>query len=501
MVHEIFVGFVGKRDPFREDGSDGPFLTCLKHERFKEVSHILCLVSKDTDSYRRAQSLQREILKHRFCSVEILTLQIDDPTDLLSIYRELRTTLKMKLKNYFNHKLYFFLSSGTPQMQMALLLLASSREIPATLIYQPDPKFSSFPREINLESDIFPQIRPPLSTPSSYISELPQEVIETAESLGIFIGKNSQFRQAVYELYQFAKNKQSVLILGETGTGKEVFAQLYRQFSPYKDMAFRSINITAIPRELFEAELFGYVKGAFTGANKDNPGLVEEAQNGILFLDEVGDLDLTLQVKLLRFIETGEYKRLGSNKIQKAENLICIFATNKNLKELVKRGQFREDLYYRISSKIVHIPPLRERLDDLPALVNFLLEQIAKNLGKTFIITDEAMEKLTFYHYPGNIRELKGILERACSLSSNYRITPDLIEFPEKDTTSHPRELLPEKPYEGFNLEKTCEEIKDWYYRLAYTLSQGKPVQASRLLGCSYANVIKRWKKIGLYDE
>ena len=208
-----------------------------------------------------------------------------------------------------------------------------------------------------------------------------------------------------------------VLITGETGVGKELFAKTLWKLSRRWNGPFLAINCSAVPPELFEAELFGYERGAFTGASTSKAGLIEMAKGGVLFLDEVGDLPLVLQPKLLRVLQEKKVRRLGSTKEVPCDfRLIC--ATNKDIKSLVKEGLFREDLYYRISVVHIHIPPLRERKEDIPILLNCIVGNLSTEMGKRIRgYTRDFLEKVLSYSWPGNVREMENMLRRAIALS------------------------------------------------------------------------------------
>lgn len=498
-MEEIFVSFVGRRDPFTEEGREGPVLTCLSSERFRDLKKIILFHTRDRVSSRRAKELELEILKRLDAEVQIQELPLEDPTDLVGIYRELRAFFLRRNRQFPQSRYVYFLSSGTPQMQFSFLLLAGSGEFEGILIYQPDPRYGKPLTEIRLDHEPLPRISPPAHSPEPIeIPHLPEEVLREAEACGIYVGKSPAFRKALAELYAFARDERNVLLLGETGSGKELMASLYHRLSPRRDRRLIAINVTNLPETLFESELFGHIKGAFTGAHADKPGLIEEARDGILFLDEIGELKPDLQAKLLRLIENREYRKVGSTKIERAENVIFIFATNRNLKEEVRKGTFREDLFHRLYHFRIYIPPLRERREDIEGLTKHFLRLISQKCGRDITISDEALEKLKNYSFPGNIRELKSLLERASSLATGGIIYPQHLEL---ESEKHPRELLPHLPYEGFDLNRTCEQIREWYYRKAYFLSRGSPTRAGRLLSCTHASVIKYWKKLGLLPQ
>jgi DNA-binding NtrC family response regulator len=225
------------------------------------------------------------------------------------------------------------------------------------------------------------------------------------------------------------KTNITVSISGETGTGKELIAKAIHYNSKRKNKPFVAVNITAIPDTLIESELFGYEKGAFTGAMTRRIGKFEEAEGGTIFLDEIGEMDLSLQAKLLRVLQEREITRIGGNQTVKLDVRLLV-ATHKDLAEEVKAGKFREDLYYRLLGLPVHLPPLRERGNDVILVAKYFLDQFAKdNQLNKFKIVQEAQEKLLTYPFPGNIRELKSIVELAAVMAENGEIRPQDITF------------------------------------------------------------------------
>lgn len=246
------------------------------------------------------------------------------------------------------------------------------------------------------------------------------------------IGMNAKLMSIIETARQAARFNIPVTIEGDSGTGKELFAKAIHYNSNRADAPFVCVNCSAIPENLLESELFGYEKGAFSGAYSSKKGLFEEADTGTLFLDEIGDMDPRLQVKILRFLQTGEIQKLGSNKVKKVDVRI-IAATNRNLTNLMKEGRFREDLYYRINVIPLHLPPLRERKDDIPLLIKHFLKKFGTSLNKIIkSLTPKAYDLLVSYDYPGNIRELENIIKRALVLEEGEQITighlPDNIK-------------------------------------------------------------------------
>lgn len=245
-----------------------------------------------------------------------------------------------------------------------------------------------------------------------------------------YIKGNSQAMQRVFELCERTVHTNiNVVITGETGTGKEVVAKAIHYNSNRGKNPFVALNVAAIPRELIESEMFGYEKGAFTGAEKAKAGKFEEAHKGTIFLDEIGELDITVQAKLLRVLQEREVTRLGSNKAFSFDARILV-ATHKNLLEEVKAGRFREDLYYRLMGISIDLPPLRERDGDVLVLSNLFIKEFCKsNHIPKKELSDEAIKKLKAYPFPGNVRELKAVIEIAVVMSDGDRISADNIQF------------------------------------------------------------------------
>lgn len=227
------------------------------------------------------------------------------------------------------------------------------------------------------------------------------------------IGRSTAFQHMLTMVARVAPSMATVLLLGESGTGKELVARAVHEASPRAARALVPVDCSSLPENLFESELFGHERGAFTGANAARSGLVEAASGGTLFLDEVGDIPLTMQVKLLRLLETGTYRRVGSSE-QRHADIRVVSATHRNLEEMVALGKFREDLYYRLSTFPIHLPPLRERRDDIALLTLTLLERVAGQ--RKLKISSSAQQLLNIQNYPGNVRELRNLLERSALL-------------------------------------------------------------------------------------
>jgi two-component system response regulator AtoC len=262
-----------------------------------------------------------------------------------------------------------------------------------------------------------------------YMGELIQEISSPEERRlkgRRMVGKTPPFLACMDQLKMVASAEAPVLLQGETGTGKELAANFIHQNSVRREQPFLTVDCTVLTESLFETEVFGHARGAFTGSVGERIGMYEQADGGTLFLDEVGELPLSQQAKLLRVLESGQYRRVGGRKGRKADvRIIC--ATNRHLWDHVKAGQFREDLYYRIACLAVRLPPLRERLDDIGLLASSLLELISRTMSRKFELTPDAIEQLQQYNYPGNVRELRNILFIGATHSSKGKIDDKTI--------------------------------------------------------------------------
>ncbi len=263
-----------------------------------------------------------------------------------------------------------------------------------------------------------------------------QEEIKLAYNYENIIGQSDEINYVLYKVEQIAASDTTVLVLGETGTGKELVARAIHGQGLRKDRALVKMNCAALPSNLIESELFGHEKGAFTGAHARRLGRFEIANGATLFLDEIGELPLELQSKLLQVIQTGEFERLGSSRTIKVDVRI-IAATNRDLEEEVRKGLFRDDLWYRLNIFPITVPPLRNRANDIPLLVDYYVEKISKRLGKSIeMIPVSVMDLLQQYHWPGNVRELENVLERAVINSSGPKLRlVDELKRPDKALT------------------------------------------------------------------
>ncbi|MGI9533523.1 MAG: sigma-54 interaction domain-containing protein, partial [Thermodesulfobacteriota bacterium] len=258
-----------------------------------------------------------------------------------------------------------------------------------------------------------------------------KEEIKSENNFEEIIGANNSLKEVINKVKMVANTDATVLIRGETGTGKEIISRCIHDLSERKERSLIKVNCPAIPSSLIESELFGHEKGAFTGALIKKIGKFELANGGTIFLDELGDLPFDAQAKLLRFLQEREFERVGGNETYKVDVRV-IAATNRNLEEAVKEGKFRSDLFYRLNVFPIEVPPLRERVEDIPALGNYFMNKYSKRIGKLIdCISEETIKKLMEYSWPGNIRELENIIERAVILC-----TEDVLHISENLVTS-----------------------------------------------------------------
>ncbi|OMH41006.1 sigma-54-dependent transcriptional regulator [Desulfurobacterium indicum] len=287
----------------------------------------------------------------------------------------------------------------------------------------------------------------------------------------------------------FAKADAPVLITGESGTGKEVIARYIHKESGRKGK-FVPVNCTSIPENLFESELFGYEKGAFSGAVKSKPGLIEEADGGTLFLDEIGDLSLSLQAKLLRFLQEKEVRRVGGLETKKVDVKV-VAATNRNLEDLVKEGKFREDLFYRLNVLRVKIPPLKQRKEDILELSGYFINRFSRKYGKQIALSSEAIDLLLSYDFPGNVRELENILHRAV-LVADGEIKPEHLGINKKESVFSC--VLPP----GKRLPDYIDEIEKAILLNALEEANFVQTRAAKLLGIDEKSLRYKRKKYGI---
>jgi two-component system, NtrC family, response regulator AtoC len=317
-------------------------------------------------------------------------------------------------------------------------------------------------------------------------NQLLQQALVMQETPSEIIARSPQFKTILSLIRKIAPTDSTVLIQGESGTGKELIASAIWQRSKRSRLPFMALNCAAFSENLIESELFGHEKGAFTNAYQAKPGLVEVADKGTLFLDEIAEMPLGLQANLLRFLDSGEYRRVGGNKTLTVDTRV-IAATNKNLSDLIAMGHFREDLYYRLNVININIPPLRERREDIPELADFFLKKYSRKLSKSISGFQPAvLDLLQTYDWPGNVRELENIIERAVILCDSEKMGREEISLPAvhavKDSRANP----------------SLEEMEKDHILKVLHEADGNQSKASQMLGIDRKTLYLKLKKYGI---
>ena len=324
--------------------------------------------------------------------------------------------------------------------------------------------------------------------------------LDGAVSFGNMIAKSKEMLKVFALIRKVANTPANVLILGESGTGKELVARAVHDMSERKGKAFVAINCGGIPETLLESELFGYMKGAFTGAYADRPGLFEVARGGTIFLDEIGELPIILQVKLLRAVQEKTFRRVGGSEDIRVDVRI-ISATNQDLSQKVKDGAFREDLFYRLNVIPIQMPPLRKRKEDIPILARHFIEKYSRQFGKEIRkISSYALELLMDYQFPGNVRELENIIERSVAMEQSNIILPEnlVLSGGEKDEQNKGLDL--ELPDEGIHLDAEMARLERHLIEKALQKAKGTKTKAAQLLNMSRDALNYRIEKLDIRE-
>src|SRR5579871_5808725 len=328
------------------------------------------------------------------------------------------------------------------------------------------------------------------------VRKLRDENRELREALGQkyqfenIIGRSQAMQEIFATVARVAGTRATILLAGESGVGKDMIARAIHQHSPRKDRPFVKINCASIPENLMESELFGYEKGAFTGANTSKAGKFEAADTGTAFLDEIGEVPPLIQVKLLRVLQEREFERLGSNKTMHTDVRV-IAATNVDLRTALEQGTFREDLYYRLNVVPINIPPLRERKEDIP----YLVEHFAKKFNGQ--ISESALERLMSYHWPGNVRELENVVERSVLLAPGARVEAEDVKIDTGGHRSRPAAAADNFLPEGMTLDTYEQHL----IREALKRASGNKSQAARLLGLTRNALRYRLAQMGIEES
>ncbi len=481
---EIMAQVRGER---AKNGDLGPIKTLVTTQHFDEVRLL--------SNYPAAWN--KKYVSWLGRKAEVVLADLKQPTDYKAIFHFADAELAA-IRNrptWAEMQLCMHLSPGTPAMAAIWLLLGKTR-YPATFFETFSGKSWITEVPFDLTIDVIPEI---LKNSDSYFQHLASQSPREVKGFSDIIGESRAIRDAVGRATRAAIRGVTVLLLGESGTGKEMFARAIHKASPRRGRPFLAINCAALPRTLLESELFGHIKGAYTGADKERKGAFELVDGGTLFLDEVGECDLETQAKLLRVLQPlpGEgptirtIRRLGDGKDCKADVRV-VAATNRDLHAAIRQRMFREDLYYRLAAITITLPPLRDRIADIPAIAMNLLDLINGNFHaedpsyKHKSISASAIAFVKRHNWPGNVRQLYNVLVQAAVLADGGVLErADLVaalgEMPENDHVSPkgPDRLLAE----GFDLEEHLNDIHRDYLRRAMAESNGVKAHAARLLG------------------
>ena len=493
---DILLTFTGFHDPYTvglvgDEEQPGPILSLVKERSFDQV-YLFSTPNTEKNTTKTKNVLESSLPDLK---VVVKDFMIDDPTNYFTILKELREHIKDICNSADNANYFVAVTSGTPQMHACLVLLVASGEIPAHIINVRPPRFVTKEKplidDIDLSSPEFPSVRSDISIADTSEFASPNLDI-TVRELGLVCDHRSM-RDALEVGAALAPSEVPILILGETGTGKELFAQLIHKLSGRPVDRFVPINCASIPKELVESIMFGHKKGSFTGAVTDQIGKFDSADGGTLFLDELAELPMTMQAKLLRVLQDGFIEPIGVQKAHKV-NVRIIAATNKDLGKVIKNGKFREDLYFRLNVGNIQIPPLRKRRSDIPKIALHVLDKINKSLKKPKRLTVGALSRLQNHSWPGNVRDLENVIERSVRLVRKDILDIDDLLISEPITFSDPLTMLPD-PTEGFSLEEYLASVRKQLIFKALESAKGNQSEAARLLGISPQAVHKFLRK------
>ncbi len=517
---DVLLTFVGNRDPFVEDDypssdRDGPVLSLLRERTFAAV-HLFTT----RNVLLNASGLKRVVRERALCPrVEEENLEISDPTGYEELLPQMwRAAEKVQGSYPAGTEFWIATSSGTPQMHASWLVLALSRRIrgrllkvtPRRFLKEGQPAVSELFPQAPLFSVELPEeggerrLRPvagkraaagsaapavefPLpaaSTDDLALLRVENQVLRRAlqgergdSAFSRLVGWNGSLRQVVENAARIASEPFTVLLLGETGTGKELLARCIHGISPFREGPFEPVNCGALPVSLAESLLFGHVRGAFTDARCENPGHVGRAENGTLFLDEIGDLPPPLQVKLLRLLQEKEVTPVGGR--PRKVNLRVVAATNKDLESEIKAGSFRSDLFYRLEFPI-SVPPLRERRQDIATLAARFMDRLNADRSRPKRLAAETVELLQQMPWPGNVRELENAIKRLYFTTGEETIQP--AHFEQAALAACDTQVSVFIPPEGLNLPSYLQELEREYYRQALVRTGNNKAEAARLL-------------------
>ena len=494
---DILLTFTGFHDPYAvgligQEEQAGPILSLVAARPFDRV-FLFSTPKTERNTLATKEALQTLYPK---MTTEVREIPLNDPTDYGAILKGLRDHIKEISENIPRSNYFIAVASGTPQMHACWFLLAACGEIPARILNVRPVQFVSkdlpLVSEIDLTSPDFPIVRSNICRID--VPDAAPPDIETALREINIVGDHPSIRKALEIGVTLAPSDVPILILGETGTGKELFARFIHRLSGRPVDRFLAINCAAIPKDLFESILFGHKKGSFTGATSDQLGKFDLADGGTLVLDEIAELPVQAQSKLLRVLQDGFVEPVGKTKGHKV-NVRIIAATNQNLGKSVREGKFREDLYYRINVGEIKLSPLRERRSDIAKIALHILDRVNASLRRPKRLSPDALARLQNHSWPGNIRDLENVIERSVRLAKKEVLDGDDLLISDPVTSADPLASLPE-PAEGFSLESYLSSARKQLILFALEKANGNQSEAARLLGITPQAVHKFLQKL-----
>lgn len=497
-MKKILFSWIGQGDLIAKEGKSG-IERAVVFGGFKEV-HLLAnldphrkILGPHGDFYPYTED-SYESFKRRLetlgVKVQTHLCELKSPTDFSEVYCHALSILKAVIGSGIGKsKITYHLSSGTAPM-IAMWVIIAKTQFKGEFI---ETRFPDYVRKGKSDSSLnVERVEIPFEITAEYLPEIIRNTDTKVESAFFFppafekvLGKSKEIQEIIKKANYVATRGVTVLLEGESGTGKELFAEAIHKASSLSNKPFVAVNCGAIPENLIESELFGYEKGAFTGASSSKIGLFESANGGTVFLDEIGETGKSMQVKLLRVLQNREIRRVGGNKTIPL-NVRIIAATNRDLFNEVKAGRFREDLFYRLAVAVIRIPPLRDRQGDIPILLDEFVKQQSRALGLSEKkLSPEARQKLVSHSWPGNVRELINLVTSFLVWSESKTITSEeVLKVLRKDSGAKQLEVL-ERPFNlapNF-LDDILDEVSAVYIERALKQANGNIAEASRLLG------------------
>ncbi|MCK9225072.1 MAG: sigma-54 dependent transcriptional regulator [Candidatus Muirbacterium halophilum] len=495
-MKNILITWIGNRDPYSDKKIKGPVLSLLNKKKF-DIVYVFHAEELSDKAYNL-----KEIYKNENINIINKKIILNDPRDYSEIFINVKSNIEEILNENKKSEFSVYIDPGTAQMKTVWIMLKLAGLLPAYLIQGTEPQYNNGVykfSEIHIDNVCFPGIN--IDSKKENINQSLQKFKKNKKLLhdkfSDIIGEHPEMLKCFEYAGAISGYDESVLITGESGTGKELFARKIHDLSNRKNNNFVSINCAAIPESIFESELFGYEKGAFTGAVISKKGLIEEASGGTLFLDEIGEMPLFFQAKLLRILQDGKFLSVGSTKEKKVDFRL-VTATNRNLIEFINKGRFREDLYHRLTIVTIKIPPLRERRSDIVLLIKFFMEKYNKEYIKNSKLSEEIYEKMLSYSWSGNVRELENTIKRLLIISEsayidNIDLLPESIRINKKD---HYKDYLEIRNSKNLSVDDYIKNIEKDIYNKSLSSFDNNVSKTAEFLKVKSHTLRKRIEKI-----